>query len=136
MTMQTTITPTAERSITIIRKHARRPHPASRHPAPPSHARAEQPITEQTPRARVLDGFRNMARGVDVSTAEEQTKAFYRSSGQQWAHSLTEQGGNELKARVVDAFRKMAHGVQDASAHARSLQFYGSGGQAWAQNLG
>ena len=134
--MHTTTAPTAERSVTIIRRHARRPHSAPQYPAWQDQVSSEQPVAVQTSRSLVLDGFRRLARGTDASTAEEQTKAFYRASGQAWAHSLTEQGSYGVKARVLEAFRGMAHGVQDVSAHAKTLQFYRSGGQDWARNLG
>jgi hypothetical protein len=131
MTMEATTFPTAEQAITIIRKQARHTQPAQR-----KQIRPEQPITGETPRSRILDAFRTMAHGADASTAHEQTKAFYRSSGMEWAHSLTQHGGHEVQRRVVDAFRGMAGGVQDTSAHASSLAFYRSSGQAWARNLG
>jgi len=134
--MQTTITPTAERSTTIVRRPAHRPHHASRHPAVYTKAPTGQPIASERMRSSVADAFRKMAHGVAASTAEDQTKDFYRSGGQDWARALTVLDGQALKSRVVDAFRQMAHGVQDAAAHASTLRFYRSGGQAWAQNLG
>jgi hypothetical protein len=132
--MEATTFPTAEQAITIIRRQARHAHPAQ--PAQRSPIQSEQPLTGEAPRSRVHEAFRTMAHGSDVSTAQEYAKAFYRSSGMEWALSLTEQGGHELQRRVREAFRGMAHGVQDRSAHASSLAFYRSGGQSWAENLG
>lgn len=136
--MQSTIIPTADRGTTIIRKHARQPHSVSRREG--SQHRPGQSATrrhaEQSARLSILEAFRAMAHGVATATAEAQTRSFYRSSGQEWAHSLTAQDGSALRSRVVDAFRTTAHGVQDTSAHAKTLHFYRSGGQGWATNLG
>ena len=136
--MQRTTTPITEQSVVIIRKHARHPHSASRHQT--SQHRPGQSATQrqagQSARLSVLEAFRAMARGVATAAAEEQTRSFYRSSGQEWAHSLTASGGSALRARVVDAFRGAAYGVQDAEAHAKTLHFYRSSGQGWATNLG
>jgi hypothetical protein len=132
--METTTFPSAEQAIAIIRKQARHTHPTQ--PSQRSPIRSEQAVTGEIQRSRVIDAFRTMAHGTDAAAAQEQTKAFYRSSGMAWAHSLTEQGGHEVQRRVLDAFRGMAGGVQDTSAHASSLEFYRSGGQTWARNLG
>ena len=136
--MQPTTTPITERSVAIVRKHARQPHSASRHQASRHHPgqSATQRQAGQSARLSVLEAFRAMARGVATAAAEEQTRSFYRSSGQEWAHSLTASGGSALRARVVDAFRGAAYGVQDAEAHAKTLHFYRSSGQGWATNLG
>ena len=134
--MQTTITPTAERSLTIVRRRVQRPHYASRHPAAYAKASTSQPTSGESIRSSVADAFRKMAHGVGAATAEDQTKTFYRSGGQDWARSLVNVDSRELKSRVVHAFRQMAHGVQGTSAHTSTLRFYRSGGQAWAQNLG
>jgi hypothetical protein len=134
--MEATTFPTAEQAITIIRKQARHAQPPVPQPAQRSPIQPEQPVTAETLRSRVLDAFRTMAHGTDAPTAHEHTKAFYRSSGMEWALSLTEQGGHELQNRVLQAFRGIAHGVRDRSAHASSLAFYRSGGQAWVKNLG
>lgn len=132
--MQPTTSPITDRTVTITRKHARRPHSVSRRPAPQPQFGPGHPTTrqqdEQSPRSRVVEAFRDLAHAVDASIAEEQTKAFYRSSGQEWAHSLTQHGGVELKVRVIDAFRSMAHGMQDTAAHIKTLHFYRSGGQS------
>ena len=130
--MQTTITPTAERSITIVRRPTHRPHHVHRQPATYAKASTAQPIT----RSSVAEAFRKMANGVDAPTAEGQTKAFYQSGGQDWARALDSVDVQELKSRVADAFRQMAHGVQHTTAHVSTLDFYRSGGQAWAKNLG
>jgi len=136
--MQPTTTPITERSVAIVRKHARQPHSASRHQA--SRHRPGQSTTQrqagQSTRLHVLEAFQAMAHGAATATAEAHTRSFYRSSGQEWARALAAQGGSALRARVVEAFRATAHGVQDAEAHAATLRFYRSGGQGWATNLG
>ena len=79
--MKPTITLTAERSITSIRRHAHRPHQASRHPAAHVKSPVDRRVSDESMRSSVADAFRRMAHGVDAVTAEAQTKAFYRSSG-------------------------------------------------------
>ena len=61
--MQTTITPTAERSVTIVRRPAHRPHHVSRHPAAYAEAPAGHAITGENMRSSVADAFRKMAHG-------------------------------------------------------------------------
>jgi hypothetical protein len=134
--MEATTFPTAEQAITIIRKQARHAHPAVPQPAQRGQIRSAQPISDAALRSRVFDAFRTVANGTGASTAQEQTTAFYRSSGMAWAHSLTEHGGREVQRRVLEAFREIAHGVPDLSAHDQTLRFYRSGGQAWAKTLG
>jgi hypothetical protein len=138
--MQITTTPIAARSVAITHNPTRRPHAVSRHFAPQPQFRPGQSITRrqdvQSPRSRVLEAFHEMAHGIATPAAQAHTELFYRSSGQEWAHSLIQQGGNARKARIVDAFRDLAHGVQDTAAHAKTLKFYLSGGQNWAKSLG
>jgi hypothetical protein len=134
--MEATTFPTAERAITIIRKQARHAHPAVPQPARRAPIRTELPLGDVALRSRVFDAFRTLANGTSASTAQEQTKAFYRSSGMEWAHSLTEHGGRETQRRVLEALRGIAHGVQDLSAHDQTLRFYRSGRQPWVKNLG
>ena len=133
--MKPTITRTAERSIISVRRHAHRPHQASRHPAAHVKSPVERRVIDASVRSSVGDAFCRMAHGVDAVTAEAKTKAFYRSSGHEWAQALTDQDATAVKARVLEAFRTMLGGRQGASAHARTLHFYRSGGQAWALKL-
>ncbi len=90
--MQTSIHPTLERAISVLRDHARRPHPAARLPIAQPQPRSGQPAAnqeiERNPRQRVAQAFRDMANGVATPIADEQTRAFYRSGGQDWAKNL------------------------------------------------
>ena len=124
--------PITERHASVTRQHARRPQTATLRLSTSAANEDARPAS----RSQVLDAFRDMAHGIAAPIAEEMTRAFYRASGQAWAHSLTEQGGNELSTRVADAFRAMAHGVPAGAAHAQTIEFFRSGGQRWAANLG
>jgi hypothetical protein len=128
--------PITEQSIIVSRQHARRPHAAPRHPVRPRSEQTARQDGKPPSRSQVLDAFRDMARGIAAPAAEEQTRDFYRSGGQAWAHSLTEQRSHEVRTRVADAFRAMARGLETDSAHASTLRFYHSSGQRWAQRLG
>ena len=132
--MKPTITPTPERSIISIRRHAHRPHQAIRHPAAHVKSSVERHVSDASLRSSVADAFRRMAHGGDAATAEAQTKAFYRSSGHEWAQAL-EPDVQAVKAGVLEAFQTMLGGMLSASAHARTLRFYRSGGQVWALKL-
>ena len=134
MTMKPTISPTTGRSITRVSGHAHRPHQATRYPAAHGRSPLEQRVSDESLRSSVVDAFRRIAHGVDPATAEAQTRAFYRSSGHEWARALTEQGV-QVKARVREAFRTMLRGIQDASAHASTIRFYRSGARDWALKL-
>lgn len=134
--MQTTITPTAEHSITIARRAAQHLHRQARYPVGLAKAPAIEATRPEGARASVVEAFRKMAHGTGPATAERQTKAFYQSGGQGWSRALTGMSSHAAKSHVVNAFRAMAHGVRDTSAHASTLRFYRSGGQTWAQNLG
>jgi len=133
--MKPTITPTAERSMISVRRHAHRPHQASRHPAAHLRSPVERSLIDESMRSSVGDAFCRMAHGVDAVTAAAKTQVFYRSSGNEWAQALTDQDVTAVKARVLEAFRTMLAGRQSASAHASTLHFYRSGGQAWALKL-
>lgn len=129
--------PITEHSTIVSRQHAHRPDAAALRASIPGSGQPAANDARPASRSRVLDGFRDMAHGIATPLAEQQTRAFYRSSGQVWAHPLAEQtSGGELRARVVEAFRAMVRGAQDDAAHASTLQFYRSSGQAWASRLG
>ncbi|MGB8434943.1 MAG: hypothetical protein WCE38_11830 [Burkholderiales bacterium] len=131
--METTATPFAKQTISTSHMNALHPRSASRRSV--LHTVVRHSTTPDM-RQRVGQAFRDMAHGVPSPLAAAQTKAFYRSSGQDWAHSLTAHGGDDLRARVVGAFRFLANGARDTAAHARTVHFYRLGGQSWAKNLG
>ncbi|NJN39835.1 MAG: hypothetical protein HC807_01800 [Gammaproteobacteria bacterium] len=88
--MQPTTSPITDRTVTITRKHARRPHPVTHRATPQPQYRQGQTKSrqpdEQSPRSRVLAAFREVAHGVHDTAAHTRTLLFYRSGGQRWAN--------------------------------------------------
>lgn len=136
--MKPTSLPNARRTVTGARRQTHVPHRASRHAL--THRRVVQAELRMRRtrdlRGQVAAAFRDLAHGVDASSAQEQTRNFYRSGGQDWSRALAERSDHGFRARVAEAFRVTARGVDEMTARARTLRFYRSSGQRWAQNLG
>jgi hypothetical protein len=136
--MQPATSTTLRRTLTIVRRPVRRPFTSYRAPSHASGIPVGGPeVAESTNfRASLADAFLALGSSVGAATAQAQSNAFYRSSGQRWARGLEDVPSERVRASIAAAFRMLGAGVGETAAHARTIAFYRGAGQAWAANLG
>lgn len=134
--MQTTISTTSRRTLTVVRRHVRRSF--ARDGASPRGMEASTqergaPLSTDF-RASLGEAFQALGAGVRATVAQANTNAFYRASHQVWARALGT-ATHDFRRTLAAAFAALGAGVADNAAHERTVAFYRASGHTWVANL-